>query len=130
MTPAQGNLREASFRRLFPVQVARALAAQLAIAVSLVHSQGIVHGDIHSGSILVKLDSTLDHLSVDQFREEYGKPEIVPIRRVDGQPLPPNVPSHAVMPLYLGKKAQDFTLDDARGLVLSDFGEAFAPGTE
>lgn len=34
------------------------------------------------------------------------------------------------MPLYLGKKAQDFTLDDARRLVLSDFGEAYAPATE
>lgn len=44
MTPAQGNLREASFSRLFPVEVARALAAKLAIAVSFVHSQGLIHG--------------------------------------------------------------------------------------
>lgn len=43
MTPAQGNLKEASFSRLFPIQVARALAAKLAIAIALVHSQGFVH---------------------------------------------------------------------------------------
>ena len=80
--------------------------------------------------MLVELPSTFDERSIDQFREKFGEPETVPISRVDGKPLPPNVPSHAVVPLYLGKKAQDFTLADARGLVLSDFGEAFAPAME
>lgn len=44
LTPAQGNLKEASFSRLFPIQVARALSANLAIAVAAVHSRGFVHG--------------------------------------------------------------------------------------
>lgn len=44
LTPAQGNLKEVSFSRLFPVKVARALAARLATAVATVHSQGFVHG--------------------------------------------------------------------------------------
>ncbi|KAF3343341.1 hypothetical protein VdG2_08491 [Verticillium dahliae VDG2] len=44
MAPAQGNLKEASFSRLFPIQVARALAAKLAMAVAFVHSHGYVHG--------------------------------------------------------------------------------------
>lgn len=46
VTPAQGDLKEASFSRLFPVQVARALAAKLAIAVAFVHSRGFVHGGL------------------------------------------------------------------------------------
>lgn len=46
VTPAQGNLREASFSRLFPIQVARALAAKLATAVAFVHSRGVVHGGL------------------------------------------------------------------------------------
>lgn len=46
MIPTQGNLREASFSRLFPVQVARALAAKLATAVAFVHSRGFVHGGL------------------------------------------------------------------------------------
>lgn len=78
----------------------------------------------------MKLPSTFDELSIDQFREKFGEPEKAPISRVDGKPLPPNTPSHAVVPLYLGKKAQDFTLADVQGLILSDFGEAFAPATE
>jgi serine/threonine-protein kinase SRPK3 len=44
LTPAQGNLKEASFSRLFPIRVARALAAKLTTAVAFVHSQGFVHG--------------------------------------------------------------------------------------
>jgi len=54
----------------------------------------------------------------------------VPITRVDKKPLTPNIPAQAVVPLYLGKKAQEFTLADAHGLILSDFGEAFSPATE
>lgn len=44
LTPAQGNLKEASFSRLFPIQVARALSAKLVTAVAAVHSRGLVHG--------------------------------------------------------------------------------------
>lgn len=42
--PAQGSIQEAKFSRLFPIQVARTLAAKLTLAVGLVHSQGFVHG--------------------------------------------------------------------------------------
>lgn len=43
VTPAQGNLREASFSRLFTIQVARALAAKLASADAFFHAGGFVH---------------------------------------------------------------------------------------
>lgn len=86
--------------------------------------------DIHLRNVLVKLPSTFDELSIQEFREKYGKPETVPISRLDDKPLTANVPAYAVEPLYLGKKAQEFTLADAQGLILSDFGEAFCPATE
>ncbi|TWU72626.1 hypothetical protein ED733_004415 [Metarhizium rileyi] len=130
VTPAQGNLKEACFSRLFPIRVARALAAKLAVTVALVHSQGFVHGDIHLRNVLIRLSSKFDELSIDQLKEKFGEPEAIPISRVDGKPLPSNIPTQAVVPLYLGKKAQDFTLTDARGLLLSDFGEAFSPSKE
>lgn len=44
LTPAQGSLKEAKFSRLFPIGVARALAANLTTAVAFVHSRGFVHG--------------------------------------------------------------------------------------
>ncbi|KAG6357472.1 hypothetical protein INS49_013349 [Diaporthe citri] len=102
----------------------------LATAVAFVHSRGFVHGDIHLRNVLVKLPSTFDELSIPDFRKKFGEPETVPISRVDDKPLTTNIPSHAVVPLYLGKKAQEFSLVDAHGLILSDFGEAFSPATE
>ncbi|KAK7702445.1 hypothetical protein SLS64_009737 [Diaporthe eres] len=86
--------------------------------------------DIHLRNVLLKLSSTFDELSIPEFREKFGEPETVPISRVDDKLLNPNIPTHAVVPLYLGKKAQEFTLADAHGLILSDFGEAFSPATE
>lgn len=44
MTPARCNLRDVSFSRLFPLDVARALSGGLILAVAYVHSQGYVHG--------------------------------------------------------------------------------------
>ena len=43
-TPARCNLREVSFSRLFPLDVARALLGGLILAVAYMHSQGYVHG--------------------------------------------------------------------------------------
>ncbi|KAI7775302.1 kinase-like protein [Diaporthe eres] len=95
VTPAQGNPREASFSRLFSVEVARALAEKLATAVAFVHSRGVVYGDIHLRNVLVKLPSTFDELSIPGFREKSGEAETVPISRVDDKPLTPNVPTNA-----------------------------------
>ncbi|PWY95987.1 kinase-like protein, partial [Aspergillus sclerotioniger CBS 115572] len=123
------DLREISFSRLFPIDVARALCYGLVQAVAYTHSQGHVHGDIHLGNIMIKLSSRFNDLSVKECYGKYGEPETVPITRCDGKPLTPNVPTHAVLPLFLGKYAETFTLADVR-LLLGDFGEAFAPNSE
>lgn len=44
----------------------------------------------------------------EQLYEEYGAPELEPIVRQDGKPLVPGVPSHVVIPVWLGKPSQDF----------------------
>ncbi|RMZ42816.1 protein kinase domain protein [Aspergillus flavus] len=129
MTPARCNLKEVSFSHLFPVEVARALVGGLTLAFAYMHSRGYVHGDIHLGNILVKLPSSLNHLSIKQLYEEYGHPETVPITHRNGKPLPPNIPAKAVLPLYLGKDAEEFSLSDAQ-ILLSDFGETFNPDLE
>lgn len=77
---------------------------------------------------MVRLSSSLNGLSVDQLREKYGQPDAIAITRIDGDPLPPNLPKEAVRPLFLGKKAIDMSLSDTQ-LVLADFGEAFAPAS-
>ncbi|KAJ5583354.1 hypothetical protein N7535_001974 [Penicillium sp. DV-2018c] len=94
------DAKEASHSTPFQLEVTRALAAQLVLAV--------------------------DELSVGGLYERYGEPAFEEITRFDGQPLPPNVPSHAVVPVWLGKSSDKLELSGAR-ILLSDFGEAFSP---
>ncbi|RJE18622.1 Protein kinase domain-containing protein [Aspergillus sclerotialis] len=129
VTPAQCNLRDISFSRLFSLDVARALSYRLTQAVAYMHSRGYVHGDINLSNILVKLPSSFDDLSIKQLYEIYGEPETVLVTRCDREPLTPYAPAKAVIPLLLGKYAEKFTLSDAH-LLLSNFGETFSPASE
>ena len=55
--------------------------------------------DLHLRNVLVKLPSTFDKMSVQEFRDKFGEPHTVPINRLDEKPLTPNVPVQAVVPL-------------------------------
>ncbi|PWY92146.1 kinase-like protein [Aspergillus heteromorphus CBS 117.55] len=129
VTLAACSLRDTLFNCFFPLEIARALSYGLTWAVAHIHSRGYVHGDIYLNNALLKLPSNFDDLSIEQFYKKYGEPETVPITQCSGEPLPPNVPAKAVLPLFLGKTADKLTLSEAR-LLLSDFGEAFAPASE
>lgn len=78
---------------------------------------------------MIKLPSNFDNLSIKQLYEKYGEPEAIPVTRCNGRPLPPNVPTKAFLPLFLGKYAEKFSLSDAH-VLLGDLGEAFSPTTE
>jgi len=66
---------------------------------------------------------------MEEFYEEYGQPQTVPITRADKGPLPPNIPVSAVLPLDIGLSAEEFKMSDAR-ILLGDFGESFSPSEE
>ncbi|KJZ74356.1 hypothetical protein HIM_04118 [Hirsutella minnesotensis 3608] len=129
MEPALCNIRECSFSRLFPLDVSRSLAYELALAVAYMHSRGYAHGDLHLQNMLVKAPSTFNELSIHQFRKEYGEPLVYPVEREDGGALSTSVPKTAIVPLSMEKRAEEFSLSDAR-LLLCDFGEAFAPAAK
>lgn len=74
--PAQGNVKEASFSRLFPVKVARALAAKLATAVATVHSHGFVHGGLFDRMHAPLLYPTLTEYSRYPSPERLGEASI------------------------------------------------------
>ncbi len=61
--------------------------------------------------------------------EKYGAPDLEPIIRLDGKPLPLGVPSRAVVPVWLGEPSEEVTLPEAE-VLLSDFGEAFSPSQD
>lgn len=123
---AECNIRDCLSFKMFRLDVARALALKLVSAVAFMHSQGHVHGDIHLGNAMLKLNSGLEKLSVEQLYEKYGRPETVDIYRVDDSALPPSVPARAVRPLHLGRAASEISLKETN-LLLIDFGESFAP---
>ncbi|KAE8418959.1 kinase-like domain-containing protein [Aspergillus pseudocaelatus] len=79
------------------------LAAQFVLTVDYVHTQDIIHGDIHMGNILLKSILEFDLLSIDQLYEKYGVPKLDPVIHLDGKPLSPAVPSHGIAPLSLGE---------------------------
>ena len=54
--------------------------------------------DIHLRNTFVRLPSSFSHLSIEQFYEEYGKSETVPITCQDGKELPANLPPMAAIP--------------------------------
>ncbi|KAL4780669.1 kinase domain-containing protein [Aspergillus varians] len=116
------DAKDASYNRLFKLEVARALAGQLAIAVNYVHSQGVAHGDIHFGNVLIQMPSVFNY-------EKLDPPELVAITRFDGKELGPCIPSHATLPVWLGEASDDLSLSKAT-ILLSDFGESFHPATE
>ncbi|KAJ3479921.1 hypothetical protein NLG97_g8190 [Lecanicillium saksenae] len=129
MEVAGSDLREISFSRLFSLEVSHALAYSLVLAVAYSHSLGIARGDLHLRNMILKLPSSLDSLSIDQFYAKYGKPELVEAIRCDGQPLPPGCPAKAVIPLSLSGPAESCTLNEAK-LTLRDFGSAFSPAEQ
>lgn len=55
VTPAQCNLSEISFSRLFSLEVARALSYGLAQAVAYTHSRGYVHGGLSCTHDIVRV---------------------------------------------------------------------------
>ncbi|KAK9638209.1 hypothetical protein HCH54_009072 [Aspergillus fumigatus] len=121
-----GEAKDASSIRLFQLPVARAMAAQLVQAGAFLHSQGIVHGDLHDGNVLVRLPGSRDSLSPEQLYEKYGSPRYEPVVRLDQGPLPVGVPENVIVPIWLGKESELVDLSEAQ-IILTDFGESFVP---
>ncbi|PYH90636.1 kinase-like protein [Aspergillus ellipticus CBS 707.79] len=118
--------KDASYVRLFQLPVAKSIVAQVVQAVTCLHSQGIVHADLHEGNIMLRLPRSIDELSPEQLYDQYGQPHLEPIVPLDNKPLPEGVPTHAVLPIWLGKDSEQVMLSEAR-IFLTDFGESFMP---
>ncbi|KAE8400878.1 kinase domain-containing protein [Aspergillus pseudonomiae] len=99
--PARMSLfdaREASTFGLFRPKAARAIIAQLIRGVAFLHSEDIVHRDLHLGNILVQFPDAIDRLSTSELYKMFGEPESVAVVRRDGKPLSNGVPAHVFIP--------------------------------
>ncbi|KAI1919596.1 hypothetical protein LOZ65_004360 [Ophidiomyces ophidiicola] len=86
MTPAQCNLREASYkefqllsRSLLYFFMGVAISMEVSASKDVLVDLALAIADIHLRNVLAKLPSSFDELSVDQFYEKYGKVETVPV---------------------------------------------------
>lgn len=120
---------------IFLLPTAHAIAAQLAQVVAFCHAQGVVHGDLHTGNVLLRFapDDDIHSLSQANFYERFGDPYQEPVELVDGvggeQPAhDPRVPTHGVVPAFLGCRPQEVTLPGT-AILLADFGESYMPST-
>ncbi|KAF4219466.1 hypothetical protein CNMCM6457_003032 [Aspergillus fumigatiaffinis] len=120
--------KDASSVRLFQLPVARAIAAQLVQAVAFLHSQGIVHGDLHAGNILLRLPESMNTLSPEKLYEQCGQTHTEPVERLDQRSIPDGVPSHAVVPVWLGKASERISPSEAQ-IIVTDYGESFMPAS-
>ncbi|KAK7710315.1 hypothetical protein SLS64_005900 [Diaporthe eres] len=113
---------------IFPLPSARAIAAQLAQAVAFCHAQGVVHGDLHTGNVLLRFapEDNIHALSQPAFCERFGEPYQEPVTRIDGGGIGDGVPTHGVAPAFLGCRPQEVTLAES-AILLTDFGESYMP---
>ncbi|EFW22194.1 conserved hypothetical protein [Coccidioides posadasii str. Silveira] len=118
--------KDMAYHRLLQLEVARAIASQLILALQFVHAQGIVHGDLHAGNILLHLPPNIRSMTREQLYINVERPDEEPVVRADGLPLHNGVPSKVVFPVLLGLGSDEIKLADS-SILLTDFGEAFDP---
>ncbi|RAL05778.1 kinase domain-containing protein [Aspergillus ibericus CBS 121593] len=118
--------KDAAYHRLFHLPTARAIAAQLILGVQFIHSQGIVHGDLHLANILLRLPSDMRDMTLEQLRAKTREPARIPVIREDSAPLDLGVPPEIIVPVWLGLGSDEISLADSE-IMIADFGEAFDP---
>ncbi|QKX53242.1 uncharacterized protein TRUGW13939_00318 [Talaromyces rugulosus] len=123
---ALAEARDASYTRLFKLPVAKAIAAQVIQAVAFLHHRGVVHADLHSGNLMLRLPNSIDELFPGELYEKYGQPNVEQFVRLYGKPLSGGVPTHGVVPISLGKESELVPLSEAK-IFVTDFGESFLP---
>lgn len=75
---------------------------------------------------MFRLPNSIDELSPEELYQRYGHLNVEPFVRLDGKSLSDGVPTHGVVPIWLGKESELIILSEAKILV-TDFGESFLP---
>ncbi|KNG80046.1 protein kinase domain-containing protein [Aspergillus nomiae NRRL 13137] len=118
--------KDAAYHRLLHLPAARAIATQLILGLQFIHSESIVHGDLHLGNILLRLPLDMQDMTPEKLYASTGEPAKEQVIREDGAPLDPGVPSEVIVPVWLGLGSDEISLVDSE-IMIADFGEAFDP---
>ncbi|KAI8230354.1 Serine/threonine-protein kinase SRPK [Colletotrichum sp. SAR 10_86] len=119
--------------RLFPLETARAIVAQVIQGLALLHAFGIAHGDLHPGNIFLKFrDAEMADCKVSDVYAAYGTPEKVPLRKYQTASLKettpaPEGPPYIVRRIITNSGCDTIAIDRAK-VAIGDFGESWTPG--
>jgi serine/threonine-protein kinase SRPK3 len=75
---------------------------------------------------MFRLPNSIDEFSPGELCEKYGQPNVEQFLRLEGKPLSGGVPTHGVVPIWLGKESELVTLSEAK-IFVTDFGESYLP---
>ncbi|TQN67667.1 Serine/threonine-protein kinase SRPK [Colletotrichum shisoi] len=120
------SVRDAKIRGSYAplmLPVARAIAAQLILAVAYLH-------DLHLGNVLLRLPQEHHLWSDDELLMRCGEPEIEPVQTFDDKPIPSDVPPAATLPIWFPMERVNRLPLSAAHVVLTDFGESYRPSQE
>ncbi|KAL5483266.1 hypothetical protein ACEPAI_8496 [Sanghuangporus weigelae] len=104
--------------------LARNVARQVADTVELLHSAGVVHGDLASSNILFRLSPKVLKWDDDEVYRILGNPETESMITRDGSPPSPIAPSEIVAPIDISSlRIPPFLEED---VVLIDYGQSYS----
>ncbi|THY81555.1 kinase-like protein [Aureobasidium pullulans] len=104
-----------------PGFMAKKACKEMALALEVLHAQGIGHGDLHTRNVAFTIPG-LKLLPEEELSKKLGKPRVGPVSRPDGEPLEPGMPEYLVWPARLLANDPNF---EKSSMKLIDFGESF-----
>ncbi|KAF8514480.1 kinase-like domain-containing protein [Gautieria morchelliformis] len=106
-------------------ELTRMVARQVAIAMDLLYSAGIIHGDLTSSNILFRVANQVHNwsMSVDDIYGIFGSPKMEELVTRNGSPPGPLSPSHVVAPIDISVLSSLSLLK--ADILLIDFCESF-----
>ncbi|TIA24803.1 kinase-like protein [Aureobasidium pullulans] len=104
-----------------PGYTAKKACKEMALALEVLHAQGIGHGDLHTRNVAFTIPG-LKLLPEEELSKKLGKPRVGPVSRPDGEPLEPGMPEYLVWPARLLANDPNF---EKSSMKLIDFGESF-----
>ncbi|KAL8836102.1 MAG: hypothetical protein Q9170_003050 [Blastenia crenularia] len=120
--PTLLDLKQSFAFDLLPLGIAKRATVQLASGLAYIHSCDMIHGDIHIKNLAWK-SFDLGSWSLSQVYEHLGSPIKQVVRRMDAQPLGPEVPPYVVLPANL-LELERLPGGKLSKLSILDFGEA------